>query len=118
RDVDGARQLAAIGARERDCAQPQLTRRRRAREDVRRASARGDRDRYVARRREPAQLAREDVLEAEVVRDRGDRGGVVRQRQRRKGAALALKAPKELGGDVRRIARASAVAEQQHLVAG
>ena len=75
-------------------------------DDVRGRPARRDRERDVARVRERDQLAREDVLESDVVRDGGDRGDVVRERDRRP-APL-----EEVAGDVLRVRRGAAVAER------
>ena len=62
-------------------------------------------------------LPGEDALEAVVVGDRRDRRGVVGQRDRRQRAPLEQEAADELGGDVRGVGGAAAVAEREQLAA-
>ena len=83
---------------------------------VRRVAAGRDRDRDVAGAAERLHLAREDLVVAVVVGDGGERRGVGGERDRRQRAPLARHATDELGGDVLRVGRAAAVAEEQQLV--
>ena len=115
--VGGAPQRAAVRAGEADRRQAAPAGRLEAGEHVRRAAARGDPDRDVARGAERLHLAREDAVVAVVVGDRRDGGGVVGERQGRERAPLGEESPHELGGDVRRVGRAASVAEGEHLPA-
>jgi hypothetical protein len=57
------------------------------------------------------------MIEAVVVADRGERGSIGRERNRRERRALGFVTADELGGDMLRVGGAAAVAAQEHLAA-
>jgi hypothetical protein len=108
----------AARAGEPDHAHPSPARGLDGEHHVLRRAARRDRDQHVARAAERLDLAREHLLVAVVVRDRGQRRRVGGERDPGERPALEHEPPDQLGGDVLRVGGAAAVAAQQHLMTG
>src|SRR5690606_38142681 len=87
-------------------------------DDVRRVSARRDRDEDVAFASERAHLAREHLLEGVVVGDRGEDRRIGGERDRGELGPLALVAADELGGQMLAVGGRSAVAADEDLAVG
>jgi hypothetical protein len=82
-----------------------------------RISARADADGDIALSAVRPHLAGEQFLVPIVVRDAGDRGNVRRQGDGGQGRPIAFVSTHEFRGDMCRVGRASAVTEQQDLIA-
>ena len=86
-------------------------------EDVRALAGGGDRDGDVAGPSERLDLARENLLEAEIVAGGGERGGVGGQRDRGDGGAVGLVADGQFGREMLGVGGAAAIAEEHQLAA-
>ena len=108
----------ARSAGEADGDEAEFARRLQRRENVGRASRGRHADEHVALAAEPAHLALEHLLEAVVVADGGERGGVGGKRKGRERRAVEAEAADQLGGDVLRVGGAAAIAGEHDLAAG
>jgi len=81
-------------------------------------AARREEDEQVAGGAERLDLAGEDLVEAEIVGDAGERRAVGADREAGQGAAVALVAAGEFFGEMHCLGRAAAVAGAEHLAAG
>jgi hypothetical protein len=71
--------------------------------------------RQIARASQRFDLAREDPVVAEIVAASGQRRGIGGERQSRQRAAVFRKADGQFGGEVLRVRRAAAIAEEEDL---
>src|SRR5690606_33513579 len=85
-------------------------------DDVGRVAAGGYGHQHVARLAQRVHLALEDGIEAVVVADRGEDGGVGVQRRAGEWQAVALEAADQFGNEMLRIGGAATVAAGQNLV--
>ena len=117
-DVGGSFSEAAAFSEKNDASHADTLRFFNGGEDIARLSARGEPDEDIPRFAESADLAGEDVLEGVVVADGGEESPVGAEGDGGIGAAVALEAAGELGGDVPAVCRASAVAADEKFSAG
>jgi len=87
------------------------------RENIRTVSRRREGKRQIARAAKRFDLAREDLVEAEIVAASRERRSVGGERQSRQRAAVFGEADGELGGEVLRVGSAAAIAEEEDLTA-
>ena len=86
------------------------------RQNVRRTAGGRQRQQHVAAPAEALDLAREHLLEAVIVGDRGQRRGVGGQRDRGVAGPILLVAADDFGGDMLGVGGAAAIADDQELV--
>jgi len=108
---------AAVAAGQSRGAEAELARRLERADHVWAPPGGADTDGEIAWPPERPQLAREDLIESEVVADRGERGGVGGERDRGNGRAVADVAHGELGREVLRVRGTAAIAEEHQLAA-
>src|SRR5207248_225322 len=119
-EVRERRELPAVAAAEEDDPHPRRARGLEGADHVRRGAGGADPDEDVVLRAERLDLAREDLLVAEVVAARREQRGVRRERDRRQRAPRGrlAEADDQLRRDVLRVRRAAAVAADEDLAAG
>src|SRR5580658_7930104 len=107
--------FAAAAAEEGEAVEAELFRRSERGEDVGGVSARGEGDQKIARLGERGNLARKNIVIAEIVGDAGEQRAVGGEGDGGKRAAGLGVAADELGGEVLRLGRAAAVAADEKL---
>ena len=114
RQIDGRGQCAAVAAQQADGGDVVAARVVDSREHVRGVTRGAERQQQVAGSGKRLQLAREDLFEAVVVADGGERRGVGGQGHAGQALALGLEAAGEFGGEVLGVGGRSAIATGEH----
>ncbi len=110
-------ELSAVASGQTDGRQAQLARSRHGRTYVRRIAARRDRDGYVSRASESPDLPHKYLVEAVVIPDRGEDGGICREGDRGQRTPFARESADHFRRNVLRIGCAATVAKNEDLVA-
>ena len=108
--IGGIFQAPAGLACQADDIKPLVTGGRRSFEDIGRAAAGGEGDKYIPRTAQGFYLAAENGLVPVIVGQGREEGGVCRQGDGRQGPPFLLETADELGGDVLGVGGAAAVA--------